>query len=46
MGLVYRPINTKIKDMVIGRGSPKDLAKIFGNERMEWVKDVQRNEVG
>ena len=33
MRLVQRPINPKVKDVVIELGSPKDLAKTHGNVR-------------
>ena len=33
MGLVQRPINPKLKDMIIGLGKPKRLVKAYGNVR-------------
>ena len=45
MGLVQRPMNPKVKDMVIGQGkrerfskSPRECKK---QERMRWAKDAQ-----
>ena len=28
------------------RGNPKELAKAYGNEVLEWAEDAQRNEIG
>ena len=37
-GLMGSPSTPKVKDVVIGRGSPKDLAKTHGNAELEWAK--------
>ena len=40
-GLVGKPINPKSKGYGnLGRGSPKDLAKVHGNKELEWAKDA------
>ena len=30
----------------LGWGSPKNLAKTYGNEGLEWAEDAQRNKMG
>ena len=50
MGLVQRPINPKVKDVVIGPEKSKRFNKSpwehKKNERMRWAKDGPRNEAG
>ena len=47
MGLVEKPINFKSKGYGnLGRGSPKDLAKTYGNEGLEQAEDAQKNKMG
>ena len=42
-----KPINLESKGYgKLGRGSPKDVAKAYGNEGFEWAGDTQRNEMG
>ena len=41
MGLVGKPINPKSKRYGnLDWRNPKDLAKAYGNEGLEWVGDV------
>ena len=50
MGLVQRPINPKVKDMVIRSGKLERFSKSSWEckkyERMRWAKDALMNETG
>ena len=42
-----KPINPESKGYGnLGRGNPKDLAKVHRNEGLEWARDAQGNEMG
>ena len=47
MGLVEKPISPESKEYGnLGWRSPKDLAKVDGNEGLEWAGDARGNETG
>ena len=47
MGWVEKPISPESKAYGnLGRRSPKDLAKVHGNEGLEWAGDARGNETG
>ena len=47
MGLVEKPIRPKSKEYGnLSWRSPKDLAKVHGNEGLEWAGDARGNETG
>ena len=47
MGLVEKPISPESKEYGnLGWRSPKDLAKVDGNEGLEWAGDARGNEMG
>ena len=44
MGLVGKPINPESKGYgTLGWRSPKDLAKAYGDEGLEWARDARGN---
>ena len=47
MGLMEKPISPESKEYGnLGWRSPKDLAKVDGNEGLEWAGDARGNEMG